>query len=57
MAVKIGLKYIEIWTDSMEKAVKMAMDQGKETGCATLALGSLSYLSEVKKCHDNYLKK
>lgn len=45
------------YCDSMEKAVKMAMDQGKETGCATLALGSLSYLSEVKKCHDNYLKK
>ena len=45
------------YCDSMEKAVKLAMDYGKETGCGTLALGSLSYLSEVKKCHDNYLKK
>ena len=39
--------------ESIAEAVSMAM----EDGCATIALGSLSYLSEVKKCHDNYLKK
>ena len=43
--------------ESIEEAVTMAMDEGRETGCATLALGSLSYLGEVKNCHDNYLKK
>ncbi len=39
--------------ESIAEAVSMAM----EDGCATIAFGSLSYLSEVKKCHDNYLKK
>ena len=45
------------YCETIEEAVNMAMSQGKNTGCATLALGSLSYLSEVKKYHDNYLKK
>lgn len=45
------------YCETIEEAVTMAMDQGKETGCETLAFGSLSYLGEVKKCHDNYLKK
>ena len=43
--------------ESIEEAVTKAMDEGRETGSATLALGSLSYLGEVKKIHDNYLKK
>lgn len=43
--------------ESVEEAVDSAMDQGQETGIATVAFGSLSYLSEVKKCHDNYVKK
>ena len=46
-----------VYCESIEQAVTMAMDRGRETGNATLAFGSLSYLGEVKKCHDNYLKK
>ena len=45
------------YCETIEEAVNMAMDQGREHGCATLALGSLSYLGEVKRYHDNYLKK
>jgi len=46
-----------VYCESIEQAVTMAMDRGREIGNATLAFGSLSYLGEVKKCHDNYLKK
>lgn len=46
-----------IFCETIEEAVNMAMDCGRETGCATLALGSLSYLKDIKTCHDNYLKK
>ena len=45
------------YCESIEKAVTLAMDQGKENGIPTIAFGSLSYLGEVKKCHDNYLEK
>ena len=45
------------YCESIETAVFDALNQGKETGCATVAFGSLSYLSEVRKCHDNYYKK
>ena len=45
------------YCETIEEAVNLAMDQGRETGCATLAFGSLSYLGDVKNCHDNYLKK
>lgn len=41
---------------SIDEAVTTAMDHAREVGCSTLAFGSLSYLSEVKKSHDNYLK-
>ena len=37
---------------TIEEAVALALKQK----VATLAFGSLSYLGEVKKCHDNYLK-
>lgn len=43
--------------DSIEEAVNLAMDYGRETGDITLAFGSLSYLGDVKKYHDIYLKK
>ena len=46
-----------VYCESIEEAVTMAMDRGRETGNAILAFGSLSYLGETKKCHDNYLKK
>ncbi len=45
-----------VYCESVEEAVIMAMDHGQETGCSTLAFGSLSYLGEVKISHDNYLK-
>lgn len=43
--------------DSIEQAVMLAMDEGKKTGIVTVAFGSLSYLGELKKCHDNYVEK
>lgn len=43
--------------ETIEEAVDMAMDQARENGCPTVAFGSLSYLGEVKKYHDIYLKK
>lgn len=46
-----------LYCETIEEAVEMAMNQGIENGCATLAFGSLSYLGEAKKCHNNYLKK
>lgn len=46
-----------VYCETIEDAVTMAMDHGRETGCPTLAFGSLSYLGEVKTSHDNYLKK
>lgn len=42
---------------SIEDAVNQAMDLGRETGIATVAFGSLSYLGEVRNYHDNYVKK
>ena len=45
------------YCSTIEEAVERAMEEGKTSGSATLALGSLSYLGEVKICHDNYLKK
>ena len=45
------------YCESIEEAVNLAMDEGRETGIATVAFGSLSYLGELKKCHDNYVKK
>ena len=46
-----------ICCESIENAVNLAMDQGNKTGIATIAFGSLSYLGEVRNCHDNYVKK
>ena len=45
-----------ICCDSMDEAVTMALEHAKETGSAILAFGSLSYLGEVKDCHDKYYK-
>ena len=45
-----------ICCDSINEAVTMALDHGKETGNAILAFGSLSYLGEVRDCHDKYYK-
>ena len=45
------------YCETIEQAVNLAMDQGERTGIATIAFGSLSYLAEVKKFHDNYVKK
>ena len=45
-----------IYCDSIDKAVTIALEHGKETGNAILAFGSLSYLSDVKDCHDKYYK-
>ena len=45
------------YCETIEEAVNMAMALGRESGSATLAFGSLSYLGEVKICHDKYLKK
>ena len=43
--------------ETVEEAVTLAMSEGKETGIATIAFGSLSYLGEVRNYHDNYVKK
>lgn len=43
--------------ETIEEAVNLAMDEGKATGISTVAFGSLSYLGELKTCHDNYIKK
>lgn len=45
------------YCETIEDAVNLAMDQGNETGIATVAFGSLSYLNDVRNCHDNYVKK
>lgn len=45
------------YCESIENAVNLAMDEGRKTGIATVAFGSLSYLGELKSCHDNYLEK
>ena len=45
------------YCESIEMAVNLAMDERRSTGISTVAFGSLSYLGELKECHDNYLKK
>ena len=42
--------------DSIDEAVKTAWIHGKETGHSILAFGSLSYLGEVRDCHNKYFK-
>lgn len=46
-----------LYCESIEEAVNSAMDEGRETGISTIAFGSLSYLAEAKKAHDNYIEK
>lgn len=43
-----------LFCESIDEAVTKALDNGKETGSSVLAFGSLSYLGEVRDCHDKY---
>ena len=45
-----------VYCDSIDEAVHTAMADAYKTGNAILAFGSLSYLAEAQKCHDNFLK-
>ena len=57
LAEKIGKWHKDvICCASIEEAITMALDHGKETGNPILAFGSLSYLGEVRDCHDKYYK-
>lgn len=57
---KILAEEIKKWNDdvifceTIEDAVTMAIERGNETGNAILAFGSMSYLGEVRICHDKY---